>query len=139
MPGTVPNVGEVVIAKAAIGQTAAAAWTLRLFSNNKVPAAGDVIGDYTEVAGGGYAAFALTAATWTVVGGAPTSASYPHHAFVFTGATNAPGTVYGYYITDANNVLSAAERLPSAPYTPAVNGDTVDVTPVITFGSATND
>ena len=35
--------------------------------------------------------------------------TYPLQAFAFTGATGAPGTVYGYIIVDANDVLAVAQ------------------------------
>lgn len=135
----VPNEAEVVALKAWTGKTAAAAWTLRLFSNNVTPAAADVFATYTEVAGGGYAAKSITAANWVVTAGTPSNAQYAAQTFTFTGATNAPGTVYGYYITDANSKIVVAERLVAPPFTPAVNGDAIIVTPAITLGSVTND
>ena len=58
--------------------------------------------------------------------------------FTFTGATNAPGTIYGYYLTNAAGKLIYAERL-AAVFSPANNGDTVKVTPTMTFGSVSGD
>lgn len=134
----VPNQGEQINLDAATGKAAATAWTLRLFSNNYTPIASTTEADVTEVAGGGYAAIPLTAANWTTTPGAPTSSAYAAQTFTFTGVTNAPGTVYGYYITRADGKLIYAERLPAA-FTPASNGDSVVVTPTITLGSVTSD
>lgn len=136
----IPDEGEAVALAAWLGKTAAAPpLTLRLFSNNHTPAHGDTNANYTEVAGAGYAAFALTAANWVVTPGSPSSAAYPAHLFTFTGATNAPGTIYGYYITDNNNKMVTAQLLNAPPFTPAVNGDSVGVTPTITLGSISGD
>ncbi len=135
-----PDEGEGVALAALLGKTAAATpLTLRLFSNNHTPAHGDTIANYTEVTGGGYAAFALTGATWTVTPGSPSQAAYPAHSFTFTGATSAPGTIYGYYITDNNSKMVVAQLLNSPPFTPVVNGDSVIVTLQITLASVTND
>lgn len=136
----VPNEGEVVAIKAMLGHTAAATpLTLRLFSNNHTPANSDTNASYTEVAGGGYAAFALAGASWVVTAGSPSSASYPVHSFTFTGTTTAPGTVYGYYVTDNNNKVILAQLLTSPPFTPTLNGDSVVVVPQITLASTSND
>lgn len=135
-----PDEGEAVALAAMLGKTVAATpLTLRLFSNNHTPAHGDTNASYTEVTGGGYAAFALTGASWTVTPGSPSTAAYAAHSFAFTGATTAPGTIYGYYITDANNKVIVAQLLDSPPFTPVTNGDAVVVTPQITLASVTND
>lgn len=134
----VPNQGEQILLDAATGKTAASALTLRLFSNNFTPVAASVEGDVNEVAGGGYAAVALTAGNWVTTPGSPTSSAYPQVTFTFTGATNAPGTIYGYYITNASGALIYAERL-SSVFTPAANGDSVKVTPTITLASVSGD
>lgn len=134
----VPNVGEVVALNAITGKTAATTLTLRLFSNNHTPGASSTASDLTEVAGGGYSAIALTAASWSTTGGSPTSSAYPEQTFTFTGATDSPGTIYGYYLTNAAGTLVLAERL-AATFTPAANGDTVKVTPTITLASVSGD
>lgn len=135
-----PDEGEVVALKAMLGHTVAATpLTLRLFSNNHAPAHGDTNASYTEVSGGGYAAFALTGANWTITAGSPSTAAYAAHSFTFTGTTTAPGTVYGYYITDANSKVIVAQMLTAPPFTPAVNGDSVVVTSQITLASISND
>ena len=137
-----PNVGEAKALDALTGKTAAATpWTLDLFSNNRTPANTDVAADYTASVGGGYAQKSLTAATWgAAVGGSPTTATYgTAQTFTFTGATDAPGTVYGYYIRDSAGILILAERLASPPFTPASNGDSVTVTPKITLASSSGD
>lgn len=135
-----PDEGETVGLKAILGHTVAATpLTLRLFSNNHTPAKADTSASYTEVTGGGYAAFALTGASWTVTPGSPTTAAYAAHTFAFTGVIGGSGNVYGYYITDANSKVIVAQLLNSPPFTPAVNGDAVIVTPQITLASISGD
>lgn len=134
----VPNQGEALALNAATGKTAATQWTLRLFSNNYTPINSTTEAAVTEVSGGGYAAIALTAASWATTPGSPTSSAYPEQTFTFTGATDAPGTIYGYYVTNAAGALVFAERL-AASFTPASNGDTVKVTPTLTLASVSGD
>ena len=123
----VPNVGEV---KALELYLKSENLILRLYSNNITPAEGDTIHTYTQVTGGGYAQKTLTAASWTVTSGNPSSGSYAAQDFEFTGVTGAPGTVYGYYVVDGSNILRWAERFPEGvlPFEP-VNGSLIRVTP----------
>jgi hypothetical protein len=107
---------------------------LKLFSNDYSPAKDDVLADYTEVTGGGYAAITLVAADWSVTTADQCVASQTEKTFTFTGATTAPGTIYGYYVTNAaGTVLLWAERFSSSvlPFEPA-NGSEIAITPRIT-------
>jgi len=102
---------------------------LKLFSNSTTPGSGSTNASFTEVAGGGYADVTLVFASWVVANGI---ATYPQITFTFSGVTNAPGTIYGYWIVDtADNTFLWAENLPSTPYTPAA-GSTGKITPRIT-------
>lgn len=130
--------GEELLINAALGKTAATQFTLRLFANNHTPAHGDTESNYTEAAGGGYAAIALTASNWTTTPGSPTSSAYPQQTFTFTGALTTNTTVYGYYITNAAGKLIYAELL-SVAFVPSNNGDTVKVTPTVTLASVSGD
>jgi len=134
----VPDQGEQIMLDAATGKTAATQWTLRLFANNHTPVHGDTEANYTEAAGGGYAGIALTAANWVTTPGSPTSSAYPQQTFTFTGALTTNPTVYGYYVTRADGKLIYAELL-TQPFTPANNGDNVQITPQITLASVSND
>lgn len=113
--------------------------TMRLYGNDRTPAGTDSAASYTEIAGGGYAAKALTFANWLLTSGAPTVALYNAvQSWVFTDAINAPGTIYGYFITrDSDGLLLWAERFPSGsvPFTP-IAGSVIRVTPRITCESA---
>jgi len=114
------------------------AWLLKLFSNNVTPALADTTATYTEVAGGGYADIALDKNDFDVDPGTPGQALYnAAQDFTFTGATDAPSTIYGYYIVDGANNLIQAERFPAAqvPFVP-INGSLLRITPKITAASA---
>src|SRR3970040_1677765 len=126
-----PSVGLAKMLQLVLAPTA----TLKLFSNNITPASGDTAASYTEVAGGGYASKSLTSANWGITNGVALYNSA--QSFDFTGVTNAPGTVYGYYIVDASNVLLWAERFAAevVPFTPVANS-LIRVTPRIVFASA---
>lgn len=123
----VPDVGEVQALTKWLNQTL----TLKLYSNNVTPAEGDTAASYTEVAGGGYASKSLTFANWVIATAAGvTSAVYDSQFFGFTGVTNAPGTVYGYYVVDGSNNLLWAERFSAPPFTPVANS-LIKITPRI--------
>jgi hypothetical protein len=96
--------------------------TLRLYGNNKVPAGADVAANYTEIAGGGYASLPLVFANWTITAGDPSLAVYnTTQIWTFTGVINAPGTIYGYFVTrNSDGKLMWAERFPAfnVPFTP---------------------
>lgn len=135
----VPNGGETIMLNAATGKTAATAWTLRLYTViSPALGSGTVVADLTEATGGGYAAIALTAANWVTTPGAPTSTAYPLQTFTFTGPLSTNPGVIGYYITRADGSLVYAEPL-SATFTPVNNGDSLDVTLVLTLGSIASD
>ena len=108
---------------------------LKLFVTDVTPDpnGGDVVGDYTEAAGGDYAAKTLSrGAGWTVTtDNDPSDAIYTQQTFTFTGALDTNPTIYGYYVTNnAGTVLLWAERL-AAPLTPANDGDQLSVTPKV--------
>lgn len=124
----VVNQGLQLMIDAVTGKVAPATpWSLKLFANNRTPAAADTEANYTEATGGGYAAKALTAANWSDAGGDPITASYAQQTFTFTGALTTNPTIYGYYVVDNNGLLIYVERL-ATPFTPANAGDTLAVT-----------
>lgn len=113
------------------------AHTLRLYGNNVTPADGSVSANFTEISGGGYANKPITFANWSITAGAPTTAVYTVQTWVFTGAINAPGSVYGYYITrNSDGKLLLAEKFPSAlvPFAPVL-GSKIVVLPKLTAES----
>lgn len=117
----VPNVGEVLALELYLESVDL---TLKLYSNNITPAETDTAATYTVVAGGGYADQVLDKDEWTIVAGAPSAGTYNFTIdFDFTGVTNAPGVIYGYFVVDAAGVLRWAERFPAGvvPFTPILN------------------
>jgi hypothetical protein len=109
--------------------------TLRLFVNDVTPAQTGI--SYTEATGGGYAAKTMANGSWTVNPASdPSEATYAQQVFTFTGTLTTNTTIYGYYVTDADNTVLWAERL-TAPFTPANDGDHVDITPKFQMSSGT--
>lgn len=127
-----PEVGINNILAYTVGkQTVAEPVDFRLFTNNITPSETDTAGTYTEAAGGGYALIALTGATWSIVNGIPTVASYPQQTWTFTGPLAGNPNLYGYFVTRHTSTdLMWAEAF--TPFTPNVNGDQVLITPQIT-------
>lgn len=84
--------------------------TLRLYSNAHTPQVPDSIVDYVEVVGGGYAAIPLAGANWVFTPGQPSIALYDAFlSFIFTAAPT-PATVYGYLITNQDDLLVLVEQ-----------------------------
>lgn len=114
------------------------ALTLKLYSNNHTPVAGDTAAAYTEVSGGGYANKPLTFANWAIIAGTPSEAAYNAiQQWTFTGPTNAPGTIYGYFVTrNSDGKLMWAEIFPAAaiPFSP-IAGSIIRVLPKFTAQS----
>jgi hypothetical protein len=132
MPLVLVNNGEVVALSLLVNKvTTTRDLVLRLFATNVTPAETDTAGTYTEATGGGYANKTLTGASWTVTGGAPSTASYAQQDYTFTGPLTTNGTVYGYYMTRVTDLdLILAETFTS--FTPTNNGDKILLTPQIT-------
>lgn len=111
---------------------------IRLYGNAHTPTDSDSVSAYTEIVGGGYAAIPLTFANWSIAQGSPITATYNTAvAWTFNGIINAPGSVYGYFVTnDTDGSLVWAEEFPSGviPFSP-VNGSVITVTPLITAAS----
>jgi hypothetical protein len=114
------------------------ALTLRLYSNNVTPVGTNAAASFTEVAGGGYTSFPLTFAHWSIVSGNPSVGVYDAtQTWNFTGVTNAPGTIYGYYVTrNSDGKLMWAERFASGlvPFSP-IAGSVIKVLPRFTADS----
>lgn len=127
----VPDASEILMLKNILNHTAPQNQTLKLFANNYTPVAGSVAGDFTEAAGGGYAAKSLTGTSWTVAtnDSDEAEATYAAQTFTFTGALTTNGTVYGYFVVQASSgLLLYAERFADSR-TPSVNGDAITFTP----------
>lgn len=104
--------------------------TLRLYANDKTPNHLDTVAGYLEAIGGGYVAKPLVFANWTITAGEPTSALYiPTQEWIWTGPNDAPGSIYGYYVTrNTDGALQWAERFPvgNVPFAP-IAGSKINV------------
>lgn len=123
-----PNVGEKN-ALALLFQ--ANTFVLHLFKSNTTPVAATVIGDFTEADFAGYAAATLDlSATITTNGGG--AAQLVAAAATFTrSSTGTSQNVYGWYITQAGNLI-CAHRFSDAPVVLTNSGDALTVTPTLT-------
>jgi len=127
----VPNSSEAIILENFLNKTAPEDLVLKLYSSDTTPSESDTELTYTETSGGGYADVPLTAASWTVTPGSPSTAAYPEVTFTFTGAA---GNVYGYYVVQATSgALMWAERFTNAPLNIQNNGDEIRITLQITL------
>jgi len=125
----VPDVGENKALEHMVNKTAPENLTLRLFQNNITPSDTDTTATYTEASFTGYAGITLTGATW----GAASAGSIAYAQQTFTCSGAGSQSIYGYYINQVTStVLMWSERDASAPFTIAVSGDAVRVTPTIT-------
>ncbi len=128
----VPNASEQTMLENILNITAPQDLVLKLYTNNVTPGDADVVGDYTEAAGNGYADIDLDSGDWTITPGNPSSAEQPQQTFTFTGNL---GNVYGYFIVEAvSGKLKWAERFTDGPYNIVNNGDQIKVTPKFTLG-----
>jgi hypothetical protein len=128
----VTNGGEVITLSYLVNKVASENLVLCLYKNNVTPGETDVIGTYTEADFTGYANKNLAGASWTVTGGAPTTAAYAEQSFASTAGSQSQD-VYGYYLKRASTGdLVYAEKFSDGPYHIANNGDTIKVTPQIT-------
>jgi hypothetical protein len=139
MSGVLPNVGEAAMLDNSLKNTTPEALILKLYSNNYDCINTSIASNFTEVSDGGYASKALTRAGWnSAVGGSPSYSQYSAaQVFSFTGAV---AGVVGYFLVGASSgTLYGAERLYAGTGQAFANGDSLSVTPKITFGSVTND
>lgn len=127
------DAAEVIALRNFLNNTAPESLVLRLYSNNRSPAKSDVVGDYTEVSGSGYAAVTLNPANYVFSPGDPATAAHPQVTFTFNGAA---GNVFGYFVTRATTAdLLFANRFSNAPINIANNGDEIRITLTITLNN----
>lgn len=127
------DAAEVVALRNYVNNTAPETLVVRLYSNNKSPNKLDLVSDYVEVVGNGYAAETLTPADFVFSAGDPASAAYPQVTFTFSGAA---GNVFGYFVTRATTGdLQFANRFSNAPINIANNGDEIRITLTITLNN----
>lgn len=122
--------GEILLLQYIVGMVNADNPVLHLYSNDVTPSDSTLVGDLTEVAGGGYAAITLLSANWTTTqSGGVTTAVYSEQTFTFT--TDA--TAYGYYVTDETGQLLWLERFNGAPFDIPDGGGTISITAKLTL------
>jgi hypothetical protein len=130
----VPDVLEVEI----LTEKLTPALTLRLYGNNVTPSGSSSTASFIEIAGGGYASKPLTFANWIITAGDPSIALYnATQTWLFTGPINAPGSIYGYFVTrNSDGKLMWAERFASTivPFAP-IGGSKINVFPKFTAQS----
>lgn len=134
MSQIVPNSVEIEVLDTLFAED----MTLKLYGNNVTPDGESQAVDFTEIAGGGYASIALPSSGWSQVDGDPSYNVAPVKQWTFTGPINAPGSIYGYYVTrDSDSKLMWAERFPSGvvPFSP-IAGSIIKVLPKFTCQSA---
>lgn len=134
------DVGADIILNAFFNDSRAAGGhdlTLKLFATDVTPADTSTAGSFTEASGGGYSSKTLSNGSWTVASANdPSDAVYAEQTFVFTGTLTTNGTIYGYFVVDADGVLVWAEKF-SSSFTPANNGDQLKLTPKFQLSKGT--
>ena len=129
----VPNQGEQLMLEAIANKTAPQDLDLCLFKNDYTPVEGTTEASVTAATFTGYAVIQLTAASWTVTPGDPSSMAYAQQTFTST-AGSQNEAIYGYYLKQrTSGKLVWAERFTDGPYTIVNNGDAIKVTPTITL------
>lgn len=111
--------------KRELGISPSAEVEARLFTNNKTPTETDMVGDYTEAAGGGYAAHTLNGAGYTVTPGNPATATR-NVAWTFTGPLTGNAQAYGAYFTSGGVLVGAQKFAAPQPITGAETPVTLD-------------
>ena len=130
----VPNDSEAIMLRYITNNDAPENLVIRLYSNNFTPIETSVVGNFTEVTGGGYAQMSLIAGSWTIITGNPSQAEHTEITWTFTGATGDGGNVFGYYVVRAvGGELMWAERFSNGPFVITVNGDEIKVVPRLTL------
>ncbi len=127
-----PNQAETLMLENFVNKTPPEDLVLRLYVNNITPGETDTVATYTEAGGYGYSAANLTASSWSVVEGDPSTADYPEVTFSFTSAA---GDIYGYYVTETTSgKLKWAERFSDGPYNIKYPGEKINITLRLTGG-----
>lgn len=105
---TISNGWRAESLKRELGISPTAEVEARLFTNNKTPTDDDVLADYTEAGGGGYAAKTLNGAGYTVTPGNPATATRTE-SWTFTGPLTGNAQAYGAFFT-SGGILVGAEK-----------------------------
>lgn len=130
----IPSGGEVELLRSMLGDVPAVALTLKLYTNDHTPGDNDSVLDYTEMSGQGYVSKELAPAGWTFQA-LSLVAEATHTAQVWPFTAGGPTPIYGYYVVGTvDGLLRWAERF-TPTFSAELAGDTLTVTPKITFSS----
>lgn len=131
----VPSASEKTLQDFMLGVTVPGNQKLKLFTNNVTPDDTFVLASLTEfTATMGYTDKTLTKTSWVSTAGAtgqPSTSVYAAQTWTFT--AGGPITVYGYFVTDVSSGLLIWVEKFAVAQTVQNNGDTVIITPTITF------
>jgi hypothetical protein len=128
----VPDLGEAQLLIMALQKATVETQTLKLFVNNYTPVEGSIASNFTEMSTCGYAAKALTRASWSIASAAGvTTASYPQQTWTFT--AGGPTTVYGYFIIETTSTVILWGELFASSQVIQNTGDQILLTPKITL------
>jgi hypothetical protein len=128
----VADSGEQKLLEMAFKDTTPETLVLHLFANDVTPSSSSVTADFTESSFGGYSSTSLTRSNFssaTTNGSGKGEIAYPKITYTVTSAEDC----YGYYVVDAGGTLVFAERFSTARNLD--NGDTLELTPVLTLAS----
>ncbi len=129
MTVVVPNVGEILVLKNYLNNTAPQDQVLKLYTNDVTPGEGDTAGTYTEATFTGYSSAALAGANWNFTSGDPSFATYSSTLTFTSSANQTAVSVYGFYIVQGTSgLLMWSERFSDGPYSIVRNGDNIQIT-----------
>lgn len=130
MPIVIPSVAEIIDLNYMVGKTATAEpLTLRLFTNNVTPTKAFTLASLTEASGNGYAALALTGASWTVATGRSGADGVGNATTTFTSATAA------FVAGDVGRIIQI--EVSGVIHLPIINSVTNGTTVVLSFAIPT--
>jgi hypothetical protein len=117
------------------GQLNASNLSLRLFQNDWTPSPDDDTADYVQATFNGYLALALTDFGASFLNAnLKAEIDAPAKTYTQTGAAIV-NTIYGYYVTNGQNLLVYAERNPAGGVVMDKAGLTYTVVPIVTLAN----
>lgn len=127
-----PNIGQVLLLRYMLNNTAANNVELRLYTNNLTPAFSDVLASYVESSASGYNGITLTGAAWTVATtSATTVANFAQQTFSYSTSES----VFGYFVTSQGKgqVLWAERFSGAVPFNLPASGGSISISSRVTL------
>jgi hypothetical protein len=129
--------GESRVLDLLLNKVAQEDYLMALHSNSWAPTKPTVLGDLTEVTGGGYARATMPfPSSWFVVASNANGlaeATYPQRQWIFTASI---GNVHGYYVVGSTSGrLIYQEKFGDGPYSVVRSGDQINIDPRILVNS----